>query len=162
MSLINLFPVYLQMNAWIDLNQYKSIKQVPKKLVQENRWNMGWGVLAVIWYKMGIQFCLRESYNHCVGWWGETCDTSCERTKSSRKLWCFWFILFMFKEIILSSPGPKPQTPKPKNPKGPWAYTKISRATHHPRCTARGRTWSSPPCSVRTSSVYLFYLFFVF
>ena len=75
---------------------------------------------------------------------------------------------------------PKPQTQKPKT-KGPWADTKISWAkllsmkegSHNEpqkvrkvqsgppylsskknlRCTARGRTWSSPPCSVRTSSV---------
>ena len=62
--------------------------------------------------------------------------------------------------------APNPKTQKLKTEE-PWADTKISWVTHHPttkvqsgpekklRWTVRGRTWSSPPCSVRTSSILL-------
>ena len=72
----------------------------------------------------------------------------------------------------LSSPGLKPQSPKPKNQK--QRGLGLTLKSHGPpphqtppsgppylsnkknlRWTARGRTWSSPPCSVRTSSVLL-------
>ena len=84
--------------------------------------------------------------------------------------------------LVLSSP--QAPSPKPKNPElrglgltlkshGPLLSMKegshnepqkVRKVQSGPpylssrknlRCTARGRTWSSPPCSVRTSSVLL-------
>ena len=51
--------------------------------------------------------------------------------------------------------SPKPLVSKPK-PKGLGLTLKSHGPPPHPTpATARGRTWSSPPCSLRTSSILL-------
>ena len=58
----------------------------------------------------------------------------------------------IFMQFIVK-PWPKnpKQNTKNSKTKRPWADTKILWVNC--KWTARGRTWSSPPCSVRTSSI---------
>ena len=87
-----------------------------------------------------LLWLLKPQMNVPLLWSNDNESVSSDKTKANfakspfplQKSNSFWFSL---AHELLSSPGPKPFSPKPKT-KGPWADTKLLQATthhhHHP------------------------------